>query len=132
MLALLLTLTFFAQERPWDKVRAVESGTELRIYKRDVKVPIVARLDEATEDNLILLIEDQQVAIRRAEIDRIDRRPHQATSRVTHERRGVRTTTAQGNTVSAAVANAARTQTLTIRSKPPFEFLYRRPSAGRP
>ena len=127
MLALLLTLTFLSQERPWDKVRAVESGTEVRVFKRNVKLPVVAKLDEATEDNLILLIEDQQVAIRRAEIDRIDRRPHQV-SRVTHERRGVRTATAQGNTVSAAVANAARTQTLTIRSKSPFEFLYRRPT----
>ncbi len=131
---LMCWLMLFADEGAWDKVRAVEAGTDLRIFKRDVKAPVIARMDEATDDHLIVLLQDSQVAIRRAEIDRIDRRPRGArVTRVSKHAHRVGGNpgeqgqpVVQGTSASSAVANAARTDTLTFRSKAPFEFLYRR------
>ncbi|MBY0503426.1 MAG: hypothetical protein K2X03_05945 [Bryobacteraceae bacterium] len=136
MLSLLLCAVL-ADESAWDKVRAVEPGAELRIYRRAVKEPVVAKLDEATEDHLIIVLRDEQIAIRRAEIDRIDRRPRLASGRVAIVPRKMTRVNpseqgqpvVQGTSASTALANAARTDTLSIRSKPPFEFLYRRPTS---
>jgi len=130
-------LLLLADENPWDKVRAVESGTEIRIYKRNVKQPVIAKMDEATDDHLIVLLVDSQIAIRRAEIDRIDLRPR--ASRVIRVSRHAKRMggnpseqgqpIVQGTSASSAVATAAHTDTLSIRSKAPFEFLYRRTMA---
>lgn len=82
---LLMALAVFAADDPWTKVSAVKSGTELRILKRGSKQPVLAKMDELTESSLIVIVKNEQVAIPREEIERIDARPAQAGSRVTKE-----------------------------------------------
>jgi len=51
-----------AVEKSWDKLKELKSGTELRIYKKGV--PILAVMDEATDDRLLVVVKNEQVVIR--------------------------------------------------------------------
>lgn len=133
---LALPLLVLGADDPWTKVREVKGGTELRIYKKGFKIPIMAKMDEATETRLMIVIGESQVAIPKGEIDRIEQRPLLAGSRVTRENKntkGVYESSAgehgqpivQGRTPSPA--RSASSSSVSIGSKPPFEPLYRRP-----
>jgi hypothetical protein len=80
----LLALALFAADDPWTKVRELKSGTELRIYKRNAKQPLLAKMDQATEESLVIVVKNEQVAVPKEEIDRVDHRPAGG-SRVTRE-----------------------------------------------
>ena len=84
-LLLLAALSAFGADQAWTKVRALKSGTELRIFRRGTTKPVMAKLDDATDNNLIVVTKDEQQAIPKDQIDRIDYRP--AGSRVTKETR---------------------------------------------
>ena len=123
---------------PWIKVREVKSGTDLLIYKQGLKKAIMAKMDEATEDKLMIVIGESQVGIPKAEIDRIEQRPLPKGSRVTRETKttkGVSVPDAdsqgqpmkQGQTKPPASATSSSSSSVSIGSKPPFEPLYRRP-----
>src|SRR6059036_1212273 len=81
----LATMTAAAAEDGWAKVRRLKSGTELRIYKKGATQPLVGKMDEATDENLIAVVKNEQIAIPKNQIDRIDSRPLQTGSRVTKE-----------------------------------------------
>ena len=117
LLLLLGAVLAFAAEDPWTKVRELKSGTELRIYKRGVKQPVAARMDELTNDNLIVVVKNEQVAISRDEIDRVDYRPAQTGSRVKTETK-----------VTRNEPDPRPSSGLAIHSKPGFETIYRRPA----
>src|SRR4051794_23311035 len=59
----------------WTKVKELKSGTELRIYKRGVAQPILAKAGDATEEKLIVVLKNEETAIDRKDIERIDARP---------------------------------------------------------
>lgn len=135
LLALMAVMTVVEAEDAWTKVREIKSGAELRIYKKGVKQPIVANMDEATEDKLIVATKNEQIAILKADIDRIDARPVKTGSRVTKE---TRTTTESSTEPEVKVAGAPRSQpgaststssSVSFGSKPDFETVYRRTPA---
>src|SRR3954454_7677160 len=72
---LLVANAALAAEDAWTKVGELKSGTELRVYKRGVKQPVLPKFDEANPDNLVVATKNEQVAIPKADIDRIDYRP---------------------------------------------------------
>ena len=118
----------FAADDPWARLRAVKSGSELRIYRKDAKQPVLAKMDELTDENLLIVVKNAQVAIPRAAIDRVDARPPGG-------RKITRETTVKNDAQMAANAgvrhSAASSSTasgVSIGSKPEFETVYRRPS----
>jgi hypothetical protein len=73
--AFVVPITAHTADDSWNKVKALKSGTELRIYKRGSLVPILAQAAEATDDKLTVVVKKKEVAIDKSEIDRIESRP---------------------------------------------------------
>jgi hypothetical protein len=122
----------FAADDPWSAVKGLKSGSELRIYKRGTAQPILAKSDEVTEDNIIVVVKNEQVAIARDLVDRIDARPNKA-GRVTSE---TKTKQTEPDPVPAPPGHASTvpgTSTSTnvgFGSKPDFATIYTRTAAS--
>jgi hypothetical protein len=121
----------FGAGDPWAKVRDIKSGTELRIYKRGVKQPVLAKMDEATDERLIIALKEEQTSIAKEDIDRVDARPAQTGSRIVKETKT--TTTAPNHSASprdnvggSAMPGTSTSSGLSIGGKPDFETVYRR------
>ena len=126
----LAAVTAFAADDPWAKVRELKSGTELRIYKKSVALPVLAKSYELTDDNLVVVVKNEQMAIPRDQIDRIDYRP--AKSRLTTETKTKTTDpdTTPGPPGHGSITPGTSTATsIGIGSKPDFEQIYKRPVA---
>src|SRR5260370_25536791 len=82
LLAVMITL---AADDPWAKVRDLKSGGEVRIYKKGSMQPVLGKLDEARDESLVVVLKNEQVAIPKDQIDRIDYRAAQSGHRVTKE-----------------------------------------------
>ena len=123
LLLLLAGLVAFGADDEWTKVRALKTGAELRVYKKGSTQPVLAQMDELTDENLIVLVKKTETAIPKDQIDRIDARP--ASSGVTKE-----TTTKKG--VDADGKETTSTSTgYSFGSKPDFQTVYRRPPAAQ-
>jgi hypothetical protein len=132
---LLTALAALAADDSWTKVRDLKAGTELRIYKKDSKQPLVAKLDQATEDSLIVILKTSQVAIAKEEIDRIDQRPARKGGRVTTDTKTTEITPGTTQSTSSPTPGGPTRSTssgLSINSAPEFVMVYRRPPAVRP
>src|SRR5450631_1451582 len=81
----LAAMTAFAADDPWAKVHDLKSGTELRIYKKGAAQPVLAKSDDVTDDNLMVVVKNEQVAIPKEQIDRIEYRPSKPGGRLTTE-----------------------------------------------
>lgn len=132
--ALLLTFAAFvafAADNSWDKVRDLRTGTELRIYKKGAHQPVLGSMDEANDERLIAVVKNEQVAIQKDDIDRIDYRPA-SKSRVTKETRTTQSDSTQTTPVGPVpqgTRGGPSTSTSTSfgsGSKPDFETIYRR------
>src|ERR1019366_2921783 len=77
-------LVAFAADDPWAKVKELKTGTELRVYKKGAAQPLLVKMDELTDDNLVVINKNEQTAITRDQIDRVDYRPS-GKSRITKE-----------------------------------------------
>jgi hypothetical protein len=122
----------WAADDAWSKVKALKTGTELRVYKKGSMQPILAQMDELTDENLVVIVKKTQTAIARDQIDRIEARP-QAGSRVTTE---TTTTETVPDAKSASaqpspghgpdVPETSTSTNVSVGSKPKFEVVYRR------
>ena len=65
----------FGADDPWAKVKELKTGSELRVYKRGATQPLSVKVDELTDDNLVVINKNEQVAIPRDQIERVDARP---------------------------------------------------------
>lgn len=127
---LMMALAVFAADDAWTKVRALKTGTELRILKRDARQPVLAEMDELTESSLVVIVKKEQVAIPREDIERIDARLAAQGSRMTK-----RTTTGQQDEARPDVASprpgrrgpsTSSSSSVEFGSKGDFETVYRR------
>lgn len=128
---LLTALAVFAADDPWTKVRAVKSGAELRILKRDSRQPVLAKMDELTENSLVVIVKNEQVAIPKEDIERIDARPPQNGSRVTKETKSSNTESAPRDAASPKPnrdggPSSSSSSSVAFGSKPDFETVYTR------
>jgi hypothetical protein len=122
-LALFLCAALLAlgADDPWAKVKELKTGAELRVFKKGAAQPLLVQMDELTDDNLVVIAKNQQTAIPRDQIERVDYRPS-GKSRVTKE------TTSKVNDAAGATGPSNSTSSnLVIGSKPDFETIYRRP-----
>jgi hypothetical protein len=130
-MVLLAAVTAFAADDPWTKIRDLKSGTELRIFKKGGMHPILAKMEEANPDSLIIVLKNEEMAIPREQIDRIDYRPLRTGGRVTKEV----TETVQGPDAKTAAAaldsvpgeSTTASTNYVIGSQPEFQTIYRRP-----
>lgn len=65
----------FAADDPWIKVESIKSGTEIRVLKRGSTQPVIGKFDEANSEHLVLVVKNEQVAIAKDQVDRLDYRP---------------------------------------------------------
>jgi len=126
---LLAAMTVFAADDPWAKVRDPKTGAELRIYKKGSTQPVLAKMDQLTDENLIVVVKAEQIAIARDRIDRVEYRP--VRPRVTSE---TKTTTTDPDTTpgppghGSATPGTSTSTTYGVGSRPDFEVIYRRPT----
>lgn len=131
MIALLLIATAAcAADDSWKKVQDLKSGTEVRVFRKGAKQPLLAKFDDADEENLRVATKTEQLAIPKGDIDRLDARPAQTSSRVTKE---TRTNTTPENrpatpvpTQGAGGPGSSVSSNVSVGSKPDFETVYRR------
>ena len=60
---------------PWAKVKELKSGSELKLWKKGASQPIDAVYDDLGEEKLLVVLKNEQMAIPKDGIDRIDARP---------------------------------------------------------
>jgi hypothetical protein len=132
LLFALAAATALAADDPWNKVKELKSGTEIRVFKKGSTQSVLAKMDEANEERLLVVVKNGQVAIAKADIDRLDYRPSKPGTRLT-------TTTESRNTepdarpappgFSSRTPGTSSSSSVNIGSKPDFETIYRRPAA---
>jgi hypothetical protein len=129
---LLAAFTAFAADDPWSAVKDLKSGTELRIYKKGAAQPILAKSDEVTGDNLIVVVKNEEIAIAKDLVDRIDYRPNKD-NRITADTKYKQTDPdpipGPPGRVSPAPGSSSSTS-VGIGSKPDFELIYKRPAVS--
>src|SRR5438094_3983298 len=127
-------LTFGADD-PWAKVKEIRGGVELRVYKKGTAQPLIVKMDETTDDNLVVVNKNEQVALPQDQIDRIDFRPSK--TRVTKETES--TVSDPSTDPRSAIPGPDRghpgpssstSTSVNIGSKPDFETVYRRPTSA--
>jgi len=111
-------LLAFAADDPWVKLKEIKSGTELRVFKRGSAQPLLVKMDEATDERLVIVNKTEQTSIAREEIDRVDARP-------SNKRPVTRETKASGGETAGS---SGLSSSLSIGGKPDFETVYRRPT----
>jgi hypothetical protein len=121
---------FAASGDPWDKVKELKSGTEIRILKRGSTKPVEGKLDEVRDDAVVVVLKKEEISIPKDQIDRLDYRPNKG-SRITKTGDARQTdpdpTPPAGMDHGPAVPGTNYSSGLSIGSKPDYETLYRRP-----
>jgi len=126
---------------PWAKVKELKSGTELKVYKRGSTQPQIVKFDELTDENLVVVNKNEQVAIARDQVDRIESRQSGSRTRTTTD-----TATAESHAATdqrsnipgpnqppgAMHAPTSTTTTGVTWTKQDFEVIYRRSTGGPP
>ena len=122
-------LAFGAEKDQWTKVRDLTSGTELRIYKHAAKQPMLAKMDEAKDDSLIVVYKNEQISIAKSDIDRIDYRPQNGKRVTTETKVNPRDPNSTPNTATrpqpANVPGQSTSSSVNF-GKPEFETIYRK------
>ena len=114
---------------PWSKVQTLKTGTELRIIKSGAAAPIMAQFAELTDDHLVVVVNNEQIAIPRERVSRIDSR--QEKGYVTPESKA-RSASGGSREANPNVPNASPSAStaystgVAIRDKIPYETIYRR------
>ena len=123
---------FAANENTWSKVKELKSGTEIRVLKRGSMQPVIGKFDEANDENLIMVVKNEQIAVPKDQIDRLDYRPPQpgrvvkeTTTKVEDAKPGE---PQQGMNHQSSGPGYSSSTGFSIQGKPEFETLYRRPA----
>jgi uncharacterized sporulation protein YeaH/YhbH (DUF444 family) len=136
LIALAVNL-LFAADNPWAKVQELQSRSELRIFKKGAREPLTATFDEANAERILIVVKNEQMAIPKEEIDRIDARPSGKTTSKAVKETTVKTADPDytphppggvqvpGESYNTSISRGSP-------SKPDFETIYRRePAAGK-
>src|SRR5437667_272009 len=75
VIILCAALVAFGADDPWAKVKQLKTGSELHVFKRGSVQPLTVKMDELTDENLVVVDKKGQTAIPRDQIERIDARP---------------------------------------------------------
>ena len=134
-LLILLGTVLWGADSPWAKVQELKSRSELRIYKKGAREPLMATLDEVNEDRILIVVKNEQMSVPKEDIDRLDARPSGKTPSKFVKETTVKTTEPDytphppagvqvpGESYNTSVSRSGG-------SKPDFETVYRRPPAA--
>lgn len=118
----------------WTKVKDLKSRSELRIYKKGAREPINATFDDANDERIIVVIKNEQTAIPKADIDRIDARPAKTPRKLNVDSATKQTDPdpTQHRPSGAAVPGTSSSSSVSMggESRPDFETIYRRPEGA--
>ena len=121
---------FAAHDDSWSKVRDLKTGTEVRVVKTDSVTPVIARFAELTDENLLVTVKNQELAIAREKIERVEYRPQK--SRLTTESKST-TNSYEVDTTKPSPRGGPSTSYssgVSIADNVPFETIYRRTPAA--
>lgn len=134
LILLMAVAAAWAAEDAWSKVKALKTGTELRVYHMGSAKPVSAEMVELTDDNLVVIVKKTETAIKRVDIDRVEARPQggRATMEtVTKETSPDARSASEQQAGRGVDAPATTTSTsVSVGSKPDFEVVYRRASGA--
>ena len=131
LLAVVAAAALAAGPDPWAAVVKLKSGTPIRVLKKGSMQPVIGKFDEADDERVVLVVKNEQVAIPKDQIDRLDARPSQP-SRVKVESK---TTTDDPQKAkepdigmhSQPVVGTSTSSGVSISGLPDYETVYRRP-----
>ena len=122
LLLMLAGLVAFGADDDWTKVRALKTGAELRVFKKGATQPVLAQMDELTDENLVVIVKKTQMAIPKDQVDRVDARAVGG---------GAKKETTTKQSVDADGKETTSTSTgYSFGGKPDFETVYRRPPSA--
>jgi hypothetical protein len=124
-----MAVAALAAENPWAKVMELKSGGEVRILKAGSPQPLLGTLDEAREDNVVVVVKNEEIAIPRDQILRLDYRTRQTGKHVTTKETRETETPPDPNAVSPrdrSTPSTSESTTYSFGSKPDFRTIYRR------
>jgi hypothetical protein len=116
-------------EDPWRKLRSLKGGGEVRVFKRGSPQPVVGQFGDATDENLTVVLKNEEIAIAKEQIERIDYRPPQSG---VHGHSESRTTMNDGGAApvdspfSSTGATSSTSTSYSFGSKGDFQTVYRR------
>ena len=122
-----------AAEDPWAKVKAIKSGTELRVYKKGSTQPLLVKMDEATDDRLVFVNKNEQTSLDKEEIDRVDARPSNKRAVTKETKETMSDSNADprsaipGPQPNRPGPTGSSSTSFSMGGKPDFETVYRRP-----
>ena len=119
-LLMLSAAAVFAADDPWQNVKDLKSGTDLRVFRRGPNQPLLVHMGELTDDNLVVIDKKAERAIPREEIDRIDSRPPKPTW--VKEEKTSDTVNSDGRNSSSYSSGYSK------GSRGDFETIFRRPA----
>ncbi len=125
---LLAALAAFGDGDPWDKVRQLQRGSELRIYQVGEKQPVAAKFEAVSPESLIVIRQTTQTAIPKERIERVDWRPPSG-SRVaarTQKIIGTPEEAATQRSKGSTLPPRSTAGSVKIKPKPGFETVYER------
>jgi hypothetical protein len=122
-------------EDQWSKVKALKSGTEIRVYKKGAAQPILSKAGEATDDKLIVVLKNEESAIDKKDIDRIDARPQGGKRAKVESKTTVNEPTAQAvdgvRPENYPKPGSSYSSGMSVGSKPDFETIYQRRTGSK-
>ena len=119
-LLVLAAAAAFGADDPWQNVKDLKSGTDLRVFRRGSNQPLLVHMGELTDDNLVVIDKKAERAIPREEIDRIDSRPPKPTW--VKEEKTSDTVNSDGRNSSSYSSGYSK------GSRGDFETIFRRPA----
>ena len=129
----MLILSSAAAEDTWSKVKALKSGTEIRVFQAGTKEPLVGKIDEADDERIVLALKNEQKAVSKSDIERLEARPtggRPVTKTSTMKREDPSAELARPKVPvpgsSATPALSSSSSSVTFGSKPGFELVYRK------
>src|SRR4051812_27030607 len=75
LLLLVAAATLFAADDPWTKIKDLQKGGDVQVFRKGAAKPLEAKLDEVRDEALIVRVKNEQKSIPKEEIDRLDYRP---------------------------------------------------------
>ncbi|HKE26238.1 MAG TPA: VOC family protein [Bryobacteraceae bacterium] len=131
LLSALAATAIAATPDPWAAVVKLKSGTEIRVMKKGSMQPVIGKFDEANDERLVLVVKNEQIAIPKDQIDRLDARAEQTGGRVKVEGKNTTDDPQKAHEPpigmhAQPVVGTSSSSGLSVTSKPDFETLYRR------
>lgn len=131
LIAVFVTLAADTKD-PWEKVRALKTGADIRIIKAGAAAPVMAKFAELTEDNLVVILKNEQIAMPRDKIARIESRPQKGHVRTETKISPPSESSKGAKSVPGAAPSSTYSTGVAISDKTDFETIYQRTPAAVP